>query len=263
LNLDELFEDDENAAAKTVRSAVQGEPGAALRPAFQVRFMERGSRAFFPERSLLTVIKSGRSDPTEVTVGELAPGDRVVFVNRAVGRTLYELMQDQLVRSPIVGSAASIVRLWHRALGEGYRRAQMTFDALLKRLQSAGSGIKTNQTVRAWIRGGVLGPQDLENIERIAAVLGIARKDGRIIEEVKRAVTGLRNVHRSFARIVYRTVLAVGAGGQLSDAEEGLLEEHGLQLKDLREAVSVLTVEDVAESAEMVPVTEMGVQVED
>lgn len=263
MNLEDLFEEQEAGAAKGSRRPGRGEPTAAARPAFRVRFAERGARAYFPERSLLTVMRAGKSEPTEVTVGELRPGDRVVFVDRAVGRTLYELMHDQLVRSPIVGSAASIVRLWHRALAEGYRRSRLTFETLLKRLQTAGSGITSHQTVRSWIRGGVLGPQDLDNVERIAATLGIARKDGRILEEVKRAVTGLRRVHRSFARIVYRTIQAAGSGAQLSDAEEQLLEEHGLQLRDLREAVSVLTVAEVSQEPEMVAVTEVGIQVDE
>lgn len=262
LNLEELFEEEAMPSQGTGRAA-QGEAGSVLRPAFQVRFVEPGAKAYFPEHGLLTVLRAGKTEPAELTVSELQPGDRVVFVDRTVGRTLYELMQDQLVHSPIVGPAAQMVRLWHRTLAEGYRRSGFTFDELLARLRLAGSEITSYQTVRSWVRGGVLGPQDLGNIDRIAAILGIGRKDGRIMEEVKHSIRGLRRVHRGFARIVYRSILTAGAGGQLSDAEETLLEEHGLQLKDLREAVSILTVSKVAGAAEMVPVSDVGIQVEE
>jgi len=261
-DIEELFTDQE-AQTKVDRKQPSADVAQATRPAFRVDLEEYGTRAYFPERGLLTVLRSGKAEPVEVTVRELRAGDRIVFVDKAVGRTLYELMQDQLVRSPIVGAAAQVVRLWHRALGEGYRRSSLTFDEVLSHLRQNGSTITSDQTVRSWVRGGVLGPQDLTNVDRIAAILGIAKRDGRIIEEIKRGIAGLRKVHRSFARIVYRSILSLGAGGQLSDADEALLEEHGLQLKDLREAVSIMTVVDVAKTAEQVPVGKVGVQIEE
>lgn len=245
------------------RTPTFGPDTAALRPAVRVRLVDPPINIYVPERALLTVLKHGSGEPQEITVRELQPGDGIVFVDRAVGRTLYELMQEQLSRSPLVGSAAQVVQLWHRAIAEGYRRSGLSYDSLLRLLRERGSRITSNQTTRSWIRGNVLGPRDDVDVDRLAEILQVGKRDGRIIVSVKQSVKGLRSVYRGFARIVYRTVLVAGSGGQLSDAEESLLQDHGLRLSDLREAVSVSVVEDVGATPEMVPANRIGVQVGD
>ena len=256
-----LFEDDIGSVISQ-RSPLPPDSPGTLRPAVLVTFLTPGVAAHFPERAILTVLRQGQEKPSEISLDELRAGDRVVFVDKTVGRTLYELMQDQLTQSPTVGAAAQLVGLWHRALAEGYRRTALLPDQLLQRLQGRGSKITTSQTVKNWVRGVVLGPEDLEDVDRFAAVLAIARSDPRILQDIKRSIAGLRNTYRLFAKIVYRTILTAGSGGQLSDAEERLLEEHGLTLRDIAGAVSIETVTRVATQAEPVPAQFIGIRIE-
>ena len=260
LNLEDLFEPIEIQAEPTTSRPLTNENRGTLRTAFRARFQEHDTVSYLPEGSLLTVFRGAKSDPIEMTVRELRPGDRVVFVNKTIGRSLYEVMQEQLEQSPTVGSASAYVGLWRRALQEGYRRRGLSFHDILRQIRARGSDITSDQTIRGWIRGAVIGPRDMENVDRMAAVLGIGQKDNRLLQEVREAMESTRTVNMRFSRIVYRAILAVGTGVGLSENDEALLDEHGLQLDDLKEAVSTLTVAEVATESESVPVGDLGVQ---
>lgn len=97
------------------------------------------------------MIHQAQTEPSEVPVDDLQVGDRVVFIDREIGKTIYELMQEQLTQSPLVGATAHIVSIWHRAVAGAFTRSALTVDQLHKELQRRGSVIKTTQTVRYWL----------------------------------------------------------------------------------------------------------------
>lgn len=235
---------------------------APARLAVSVRF-ESGAIAFFHEHSVLTVLRADAEEPVEIQLKDLGSGDRVVFVDKSVGRTIYELMQEHLGESPVVGAAAQVVSLWHRAIAAAQARAALSPPELLARLRASGSTITTVATVRNWLRAVVLGPQNHEDIDRLAAILQIGLRHPSVIDNIKASVRSLRNVYRQFAKIVYRTILSGGAGRRLSDSELALVEEHGVSLTDLREAVTIETVVSVGAEAEMRPTSLIGIRVDE
>lgn len=227
------------------------------RPARAVYF-ESGDVSYFPDDGFVTVVRKDEEEFTDVGVGDLRPGDRIVFVNREIGRTIYELMQDELKQSPLVGASAQIVSIWHRALASSHTRRGLSVHDLHKELRQHGSKIKTTQTVRYWLRGGVIGPRDSDDIDRLAAIFGIGQRDGAILNEIKGSIRSLRSVYQGFAKIVYHTILTGGTGRSLSEREYRLLEEHGISLSDLRSAVTTETVIRVAEKATLRPASVVG-----
>lgn len=220
--------------------------------------LEDGSTSFFPEDALLTVFRSAADEPIDVTVTELLPGDRIVFVDMTIGRTIYELMQEELGRSPLVGAAAQMVALWHRAIAAAGLRCKKAPKDILAGMRERGSSITTAQTIRTWLRGGVLGPRDIADVDRFAAVLGIGQRDSAVLDEIKASIQSLRNVYRQFARMVYRTILTGGTGRGLSESEQALVDAHGISLRDLREAITTETVVRVAQTSALRAADEIG-----
>jgi hypothetical protein len=248
---------DETAATWTTRTSSPEVRGDIMRRARSVVF-EDGSTSYLPEEAVVTVVRAGADEPMDISVGELLPGDRVVFIEQAIGRTIYELMQDALRQSPLVGAAAQMVGLWHRAVSAAAARAKLPAHAIQHALRSRGSSITTDQTVRMWLRGAVLGPRDIDDIDRLASVLGIAQRERSVLEEIKSSIRSLRNVYRQFAKVVYRTILIGGTGRRLSESEQALIDEHGISLSDLRSAVTMETIVRVASETELRPADEIG-----
>lgn len=250
-----LFE--ESAVAWTTKGSGNEARGDILRRARAVLFAD-GSTSYFPEEAVLTVIRPGTDEPMDIGVGEINPADRVVFVERAIGRTIYELMQDALGQSPVVGAAAQMVTLWHRAVSAAGERTKLSPQAIHRELRGHGSSITTVQTIRMWLRGAVLGPRDINDIDRLAAVLGVGQREPAILGEIKSSIQSLRNVYRQFAKVVYRTILVGGTGRRLSQAEQALIDEHGISLADLRDAITTETVVRVAAESELRPAEQIG-----
>lgn len=248
---------DDTPGPWSARATHGGVRGDIMRPARAVAFQD-GSVSYFPEEALITVVRGQDDEPVDLTVSDLLPGDRVVFVQMAIGQTIYELMQDALSRSPLVGAAAQMVGLWHRAISTAGARARITPHQIHRELRTRGSSITTVQTIRMWLRGAVLGPRDIEDVDRLGAVLGVGQRDPAILAEIKSSIRSLRNVYRQFAKVVYRTILTGGTGRALSEAEQGLIDEHGISLADLREAITLETVVRVATESELCPADEIG-----
>lgn len=249
--------DDVTMSLITAPASAADEPADVMRLALTVSF-ESGARSYFPESSVATVLRAKGEEPVEVPVKELKVSDRVVFVDRTIGRTIYELMQEHLSESPLVGAAAQMVGLWHRAIATTQARIGLSPHEIHRCLRAAGSSITTVATVRSWLRGVVLGPQDLQDVDRLAGILGIGQRDPGVIETFKTSIRSLRNVYRQFAKLVYRTILSGGTGRRLSETEQALLEEHGISLLDLRQAIAIETVISIDTSVQPRPASLIG-----
>jgi hypothetical protein len=253
--------DAERTPARPRRSVAS--PGLrATRRAYKVTFADSAAVAYFPADSLVTVLRANRVDPLELGPRELRPGDRVVFVDRGIATSVHDVVNEQLARSPRIGPAAQLLRVWYRALNDGYKRSRLSYDRLLQRIRGIGSTITHAQTVRLWLRGGVIGPRDLDDIDRLATVLGVGQRSAGTIADIRESIPVLRRVHRRYARIVFRTCIAGGVREELSDPDEELLEAYGLDLGSLQGVISTLTVGTVSSEPELVASSLVGRQVE-
>ncbi len=183
----------------------------------------------------------------------LRPGDLVLFINGAQRRTLYEAILERVERLPNMGATYILVRYWQRAIKEGFHKAQLTYEELLKELQRRGSHMQSVAGVRCWITGQVLGPSDPQDIYRIGYIF----QDNILIQEyrsIDKALRRIRSLHISLARRLNRVIIQAGVRGFHPDAaEECVDEELNLYLDDFRDSVSIHRVVSIRQQEQMVP----------
>jgi hypothetical protein len=188
--------------------------------------------AFLPTEGSVTVL--GAKGAIEKRVQDLASGDVVLFVNGDQRRSIYEVMLAEIRRSPAFSVSADIVQAWHRRLKTELATSRLTGAELHRRLRKAGSNVVA-ATVGGWLRGGVMSPQDAENLDRLFRVLNIPDPDGRHSRRVDQAARHLRNVYRQYAKAVNAFLLR--AAGDDRPELDALLEKYNLDIEAIREAV--------------------------
>jgi len=115
---------------------------------------------------------------------------------------------------------------------------------LLKLLNEKGSTLVSTASLRCWLQGQVLCPQDGKDLLRLADVLGLdyVRQHYKSIES---AAVYLRGKHRAFANTLNRWLEQEAAGIDTSNDNDVLDEALRLTFGDLRSSLVVLTVKDV------------------
>ncbi len=214
-------------------------PGAAVRSCRRVIFSDR--YAFLPAEGSVTVL--GAKGAIEKRVHDLVVGDVVLFVNGDQKRSIYEVMLAEIKKSPAFSVSADIIEAWHRRLRSEFTGSGMTGADLHRRLRDAGSNVVA-ATVGAWLRGGVMSPQDSENLERLFQVFGILDPDGRHSRRIDQAARHLRNVYRQYAKAVNAFLLR--AAGDDRPELDALLEKYNLDIEGVKEAVVAQEVEAIS-----------------
>jgi hypothetical protein len=200
--------------------------------------------AYLPAEGTVTVLTPSGTD--EKRIEDLAVADVVVFVNGSQRQSIYELMLAEIKKAPAFAVSASIIEAWHRRLIAEFKRSAMTGTDLHRRLHDAGSGV-VRATVAAWLRGGIMSPQETENLRRLFLVLGIPDPDGKHSDRIDQAARHLRNVYRQYARAVNAFLLR--AAGDARPELDALLEKHNLDIEAIREAVITKEVVEISPRA--------------
>lgn len=178
-------------------------------------------------------------------VRSLSVGDQVVFFDGDGRKDLLAKVIEVAGEVPALAVAAAWVAHWRRVLAAAYRRFG-TYSALAAALAREGCTVQT-QTVRLWVVGVTIGPDDDQDVRR----LGVVMDDPALRDtyaEVYRAFRSLRGAHvRLGQRLadMARRVAPAAAGGALQD-DEVVDERSGLTVADFRESVEVLTVRQFA-----------------
>jgi len=231
--------DDERAAR-----AISEKPVASVVSAIRVVF-EGGRWALLDTAGTVTRISLASSTAQPATpVLTLAPGDRVVFFDGDGRKDLLGKVIEVAGEIPALAVSAAWAGYWRRSLAEAYRRFG-TYAALSDALAFEGCTVQA-QTVRLWVVGVTIGPEDDEDVRRLGVVMG----DNTLREkyhEVCRAFRTLRGAHIRLSRRLTDIAVHVGAGiaGGLVDEDEVVDQRTGLTVADFRESLDVLTVDQV------------------
>lgn len=221
------------------RTSLTAAVSTATRSCRKVIF--RNCYAYLPEESTVTVLNP--SGTAEKRVLDLACGDVVLFVNGSQRRSIYDLMLAEIKKAPAYALSAGIIEAWHRRLIAESRRSDVTVADLHRRLRNAGSGV-VRATVAAWLRGGIMSPQETENLRRLFHVLGIPDPDGTYSGRIDEAARHLRNVYRQYAKAVNAFLLR--AAGDARPELDALLEKHNLDIESIRESVIAEELEEIS-----------------
>jgi hypothetical protein len=202
---------------------------------------------------IVTVLSS--TGTTEKRVEDVSQGDIILFINGDQRQSIYEIMLAEIKKSPAFGLSVDIIQAWHRRLKTEFAASGVTAADLHRRLRGAGSDV-VGATVRAWLRGSVMSPQDAENLARLFRALNIPDPDGRYSCRIDQAARHLRNVYRQYAKAVNGFLLRT-AGDDRPELD-ALLEKYNLDIEAIKDAVLALEVGSISDETVTLPASMTG-----
>lgn len=184
-----------------------------------------------------------------VVASTLQAGDRLVFLDEDAHKTLLGKVLEVADGVPALAAAGAWLDLWRQALRRGYRQAggyaQFSRAVNAERTREGRRALDA-VTVRFWVTGNTIGPEDPADVRRVAAVVG----DPILLaahSQVHLAMRTLRNAHvqlgRRLADLARRFGPAAASGALPLD--ELLDERSGLTAADIETAVTLATVTTV------------------
>lgn len=217
-----------------------GRPASGSRKCRKVLFRKR--YAFLPVDEFVTVV--GEDETKEKRIEDLVKGDIVVFIDYAQSRTIYDLMLDEIRKSPDFTVATGFIQEYHRRLNMAFRDSGMCYAEVHRRLAKLGSR-RVEATVATWIRGKVMAPQKPEDLVRVFGCFEIEDPDGTICARITESAQKLRTVYRVYARAV-NAFLIKSATDNRPEIED-LLEKYNLDITAVWESVIKEVVDEVSD----------------
>lgn len=218
--------------------------GASVVTAVRVTF-HGGRWALMDVAGTVTRFRPGSGSPDlGFVVSQLRPGDRVLFLDRDSRKDLLDKVLEVAGEVPALAVASSWLTHWRRGLAAAYRRFG-SYPAFTAALHGYGCRVQP-QTVRLWVVGVTIGPDDEEDVRRV----GIAMNDGVLLDghrEVCRAMRSLRGAHVVLGRRLSEIARQIGPAtlyGNVS-GDEVVDERSGLTAADFQDSIDILTVESV------------------
>lgn len=196
---------------------------------------------------------TGRSEPVEAR--SLAIGHDLVFIDDDASKSLLGKVLEVSAEVPALAVAGAWVGQWRACLHRAHRKYG-TYAGLGRALSKIGCTVQT-QTVRLWCLGETIGPDDPNDVYRVARIaddqtlLGNGAKGA---QEVLRAIRTLRGAHsrlKNRLAVLARRAGPAAAQGHLRP-DEVLDERSGLTAADIESAVAIVTVVRI-ERADAVP----------
>ena len=239
-------EDDEIAAAGAPGPHVEDEQ-VWISEAIEIR-AAGGWRGFFsPDDRLNVVVQSGTQRKTdERFVRSLRAGDRILIIHGQKRQSLYELVISRVHNHPAMELHLALIGKWQEELAESFRarrRIGWTYQDVLTKIREQGSGISSTQTIRLWVLGQVLAPDDPKDLFRLAKTMdmGFAEQHHSRINVAARRIRGL---HIGLSIRLNRWLKDQVANVAEQDFEV-FDEELGLSFQDFRDSLAVHTIESV------------------
>ncbi len=186
---------------------------------------------------------SGTAQPAYPVSG-LSKGDQVLFFDGDSRKDILAKVIEVAEEVPELALAGAWLRHWRRVLAGAYRRF-FTYVAFAAALASEGCSVQP-QTVRLWVIGNTIGPDDEEDVRRVAVVSG----DQALLaahREVCRAIRSFRGAHLRLSQRVSDMALRVGpaAVAGLIAPDEVVDERSGLTAADFQDSIDLLTVSSI------------------
>jgi hypothetical protein len=191
-------------------------------------------------------------------VNSLEPGHRLIIVNPTARESIaYRMLAAKTDRQADQFDTLMIER-WQLELATGIRNQRMTHNKVLQKIQELGSRRISTIVIGQWARGDVLGPLDTRDIYRI----GQAIESEWLMQNWQRvglALLMVRSGHRLLGRQITRIIQrAAVADYDLPNRDAQFLEEIGITIGELQDAVTLLAIEAVSADTKIVPVEQIG-----
>ena len=238
-------EEDEAAAGGS--PGLQVEEQVWVSEAIEIHVAD-GWRGFFaPEDKLNVVVQSGTRRRTEERfVRSLREGDRILVIHGQKRQSLYELVISRVHNHPAMEIHLALIGQWQEELAESFRarrRTGWTYQDVLTKIRDQGSHISSTQTIRLWVLGQVLAPDDPKDLLRLARTM-----DMRFVEQyhsrINVAAQRIRGLHIGLSLRLNRWLKAQVTNISEEDFEV-FDDELGLSFQDFRDSLGIHTVESI------------------
>lgn len=226
--------------------------------AIVIRFREKYEAIFSPDDRIQVIAETpGGRDLQERSVPSLRPGEAVLFINGQHRQNLYDLIISRVHDHPTFALHISLIERWQDELVTCFKKTQIPLSMALSQMQAKGSTIQTEPAIRFWLSGQVMCPRDAKDLQRIADILDMPFVK-QYHRQIDRAASRLRGIHSSLARRLNTWLEQEALSSNPQSFNAVIDEELGLEFKDFREALLILTVESITEEKGLFLVSDLG-----
>lgn len=217
--------------------------------AIEVNF-EAGWRVCFAPDDQINVIVTGEAGQQvdKRYVRSLRVGERVVVIPEQRRQSLYDLIVSRVHGHPTIELHLALIRRWQQDLELAYRQWRLhgvrNIDELLWQMQQRGSQLTHPMTLRRWLSGNILCPEDIEDLRRVADILDMDFV-GTNYRRIYKAAKRLRGLHRVLARRLNRWLEEQASGSATAHDDDVIDAELGITFNDFRNSLLILRVHDV------------------
>jgi len=217
--------------------------------AIEVNFKCGWHVCFAPDDRINVIVMGEKGQQIDKRyIRALKPSDRVIAIPEQRRQSLYDLILSRVHGHPTIELHLALIRRWQQDLELAYRRWRLhgvrNLDELLWQMQRRGSQLTHPMTLRGWLSGNILCPEDPDDLRRLAEILEmsfVVSHHQRIYQAAKR----LRGLHRVLARRL-NSWLEEQASGSIKAKDGDVLDaELGITFGDFRNSLLILRVQEV------------------
>jgi hypothetical protein len=234
------------------------EEGAETTEVSAVFLRLEGDSAVFLERTTRVTCIQADDAIVSKQAEFIEPGDRLIIVSPEAREVISARILGAKRQEENNTPADQAIKQWQLELAQGLEAAALSRSELLRRIQKLGSRRVTPAVVGQWLSGEVLGPLDATDIRRVGEVLNSEWLLANW-ERVGFALTLVRSGHRALGHRVTQIIQRAAVGDlELSENDRMFLDQLGITMGKLEDAVMVLSVADTVKDAGLVSLNRIG-----
>lgn len=221
--------------------------------AIEVYFDQDWFALFAPDDKINLIVSNSKGQHTdERYVRSLKVGDRVIAIPNQRRQSLYELVISRVHRHPTIELHLALIRRWQQDFVKAYQRwrrqGERNLEELLRQMRERGSVLTSPFTLRQWLWGRILCPDDAEDLRRLAEVLNMEFVHSHY-RRIHQAAKRIRGLHIGLSRRL-NNWLEQQTTELIGKHDTDLIDpELGLTFGDFRSSLIVLRVVSVQEIA--------------
>jgi hypothetical protein len=217
--------------------------------AIEVHFEHDWHVCFAPDDRINVIVTGEKGQQVDKRyIRALKPNDRVIAIPDQRRQSLYDLILSRVHGHPTIELHLALIRRWQQDLELAYRRWRLhgvrNLDELLWQMQRRGSTLTHPMTLRGWLSGNILCPEDPDDLRRLAEILEmsfVVSHYQRIYQAAKR----IRGLHRVLARRLNSWLEEQASGSVRAKDDDVLDAELGITFGDFRNSLLILRVQKV------------------
>ena len=217
--------------------------------AIEVHFEYDWHVCFAPDDVINVIVTEEKGQQVDKRyIRALKPNDRVIAIPDQRRQSLYDLLLSRVHGHPTIELHLALIRRWQQDLELAYRRWRLhgvrNLDELLLQMQRRGSTLTHPMTLRGWLSGNILCPEDPNDLRRLAEILEMSFVISHH-QKIYQAAKRLRGLHRVLARRL-NSWLEEQASGSVKAKDDDVLDtELGITFGDFRNSLLILQVQEV------------------